>query len=67
MATIKVTIDKFGNPQIEAAGFKGSKCDLATASLEAALKQGADSSNKTRTAEFYDDGSAVRRTVKTGG
>lgn len=53
MPTIKVKIDKFGNPVIATEGFTGSACEKATESLEAVLGQGADEKTNKRTAEFY--------------
>lgn len=53
MGTIKVNIDKFGNPKIEAVGFVGRTCETATASLEAAFKQGAAEVKTDRRPEYY--------------
>lgn len=64
MPTIRVKIDKFGNPVIGTEGFSGSACEKATADLEAALNKGADSTVNKRTAEFYG---RTERTVKIGG
>lgn len=40
MAQIKITIDKFGNPKVEAVGFTGENCTVATAAIERALADG---------------------------
>lgn len=53
MPTIKVKIDKFGNPIIATEGFSGSACEKATEGLEAALGKGADNTVNKRTSEFY--------------
>jgi hypothetical protein len=37
---IKITIDKLGNPQVEALGFNGVGCKNATELLEKALAAG---------------------------
>ena len=48
--TIRVKIDKEGNLQIEAQGFKGKSCTEATADLEVFLGKAGE---KELTADYY--------------
>ncbi len=65
MATIRVEIDQFGQPSIKAEGFKGASCKLATASLEAAFKAGADRVITTNRPEIFTTTGPA--TITTGG
>ena len=51
MPQLEVLIDEDGNVSIEAIGFKGKACDLATADLEKALGK---VKTKNRKKEFYN-------------
>lgn len=55
MPTIRVKIDKFGQPTIEAEGYTGTSCEHATATLEAALRHGASSVTKQRRPEYRNE------------
>lgn len=52
MKTVEVIIDQEGKVTVEAVGFKGGACSLATKAIEQAL--GAVSSD-TKKPEFYQD------------
>lgn len=66
MKTIRVKIDKFGQPTISAEGYVGSSCALATAPLEQALGAGA-AVKKDRKPEFYQQQHATRQTLTAKG
>lgn len=63
MPTIRVKIDKFGNPVIATEGYTGNACEKATESLEAVLGQGADDKTNRRTPEFYN---STERHIRSG-
>jgi hypothetical protein len=52
MPKIVVTIDKFGQPNIDAQGYTGTACKKATAEIEKALSAGARTT-ETRKPEMF--------------
>lgn len=61
MKQIKIVIDQLGNPTIEASGFAGRSCEVATAPLDAVFAGG--DKNVTKKPEYFQQGSGVEQHI----